>query len=288
MSDFHHSTPDEPGSSSSLRDGVLAPIRQTGAGLRGAAASAGFGVGLLARALLLVHRLPRRLRFALDAAFAAGVKALPVSAVVAFFAGMILALQTGIELRRYGQSELIGNIVALSMCREMGPFMTAVILAATVGSAIAAELGTMTVSEETTALDVMSIDVTDFLVLPRIAALTLACPLVAVFADLIGIVGGAAVATAHLGITQQSYWIAVRESLLDSTHLLPKDVYVGLIKAIVFGCTIATVSCAAGLRAKGGALGVGRAVQSAVMGSIILIIVLGYVITWLFYFLLDG
>lgn len=272
----------DPGRSSWL-DGV----RRTGAAVDDLASACGFTVRLLFRTAGSMHYLPRRRRFFLDAAHAAGVKALPVSLVVALFAGMILALQTGIELRRLGQGDLIGSILALSMCREMGPFMTGIILAATVGSAIAAEVGTMKVSDEITALDVMSIDSANYIVLPRVAALTIMCPVVTVVTDLVGIAGGAVVSHFHLGISQSTYWLAVRESLTSNDSVMPKDVYVGLVKAIVFGMTIAVASCAAGLRATGGALGVGRAVQRAVMASIILIIVFGYTITWLFYFLLP-
>lgn len=265
---------------------LLDAIARRGRTIDATLQAAGFTVRLLIRTLLSVHYLPRRLRFTLDSAYAAGVRSLGVAVVVALFAGMILALQTGIELRRLGQSNLIGSILALSMCREMGPFITAIILAATVGSAIAAEIGTMKVSDEVTALDVMSIDPANFLVLPRVVALTAMCPLLTAIADLVGIGGGAVVSHFHLGISQQTYWLSVRESLTDVERLLPKDVYVGIFKAVVFGATISTVSAAAGLRAEGGALGVGRAVQRAVMISIILIIMLGYVITWLFYFLL--
>lgn len=267
-------------------DRILDPIAQRGRSIDDVLQAAGFTVRLLLRTLASLHYLPRRMRFTLDSAHVAGVRSLGVALVVAFFAGMILALQTGIELKRLGQSDLIGSILALSMCREMGPFITAIILAATVGSAIAAEIGTMKVSDEVTALDVMSIDPANFLALPRIVALTLMCPLLTSIADLVGIAGGAVVSHFHLGVTQQTYWVAVRESLTETERLLPKDVYVGVFKAFVFGMTISTVSCASGLRAEGGALGVGRAVQRAVMISIILIIVLGYVITWLFYFLL--
>lgn len=263
-------------------------FQDVGANLRTSVSSAGYTVNLLVRSLASIHYLPRRLRFTLDMAFAAGVRALPVTIVVAFFAGMILALQTGIELRKFGQSDLIGSVTALSMCREMGPLMTSIILTAMVGSSMAAELGTMKVSEEVTALEVMSVDPTNYLVLPRIVALTLMCPILTVFSNLVGILGGGFVAYNHLGVSQYFYWVSVQEALTSSEHLLPKDVYVGLFKSLVFGCTIATLSCAAGLRASGGALGVGRAVQRAVMTSIIMIIVLGYILTWFFYFLVQG
>lgn len=259
---------------------VLATV---GAWLRERVLGAGYVFSLLLHTLRLSPRLPRRLRFFLNACYSAGVKALPVTMIVAMFAGMILALQTGIELRNYGQVGAIGTITALSMCREMGPFITAVILAATVGSAMAAELGTMNVSDEVTALEVMSVDPADFLVLPRVAALTVMCPAVTVFSNLLGIAGGSVVADFQLGISSTFYWNTVERALTDSANFVPKDIYVGLLKATVFGCLISTISCAAGLRAQGGALGVGAAVQGAVRNSVVMIIVGGFIITSFFY-----
>jgi len=258
-------------------------LSAAGAMVRERVVGAGFVVSLLLHTARLTPRLPRRLRFFLDACHSAGVRALPVTLIVAMFAGMILALQTGIELRNYGQTGAIGTITALSMCREMGPFITAVVLAATVGSAMAAELGTMNVSDEVTALEVMSIDPADFLVLPRVAALTVMCPAVTVFSNLLGIAGGSLVAEFQLGISQTYYWNSVQDALSDTAHVLPKDVYVGLFKATVFGCLIAIISCACGLRAQGGAFGVGSAVQGAVRNSVIMIIVSGFIVTSLFY-----
>jgi phospholipid/cholesterol/gamma-HCH transport system permease protein len=205
--------------------------------------------------------------------------------IVAAFAGAILAMQTGIELRRFGDTGVLGNITALSMCREMGPFITGVILAATVGSSMAAELGTMKVSDEITALEVMSVDPVDYLVLPRVVAMAVMCPLVTALSDLIGIFGGSIIAEQNLGVSQTLFWHSARDALMSSGTLLPKEVYVGLFKALVFGTTVATVSCASGLRAEGGALGVGLAVQTAVRNSVILIIVFGFILTWFFYFL---
>ncbi len=246
---------------------------------------AGFVVDLLLRTAVSLPRLPRRLRFTLDMAFNAGVRSLPVTMVVAAFAGAILAMQTGIELRRFGDTAVLGTITALSMCREMGPFITGVILAATVGSSMAAELGTMKVSDEVAALEVMSVDPVDYLVLPRVVALAIMCPLLTVLSNLIGIFGGSVIAEHNLGVSSDLYWISAREALTSSGTLLPKEVYVGLLKALIFGTAIATVSCASGLRAGGGALGVGLAVQTAVRNSVILIIVLGFIVTWFFYFL---
>ncbi len=259
-----------------------------GSGIRRSVTGAGFTLELLFCTLWRLPHLVRKIRFTLDQMFASGVRTIPVVMVVAVFAGMILSLQTGIELKRYGQHTLIGNIVAISMCREMGPFITALILAATVGSAMAAELGTMNVSEEVMALEVMSIDPLRFLVLPRIVALSLMCPLLTIFADIIGILGGSIVASVHLGVSFSFYLNSARESLTTIGSGLPKDVYVGLFKAWVFGITIAAVGCSCGLRAEGGAMGVGSAVRQAVKSSFLLIIIFGYVITWFFYSFLNG
>jgi phospholipid/cholesterol/gamma-HCH transport system permease protein len=143
----------------------------------------------------------------------------------------------------------------------------------------------MTVSDEVAALEVMSVDPVDYLVLPRVVALAIMCPVVTVLSDLIGIYGGSVVAEFNLGVSPTLYWVSAKEALTSSGMLLPKEVYVGLLKAVIFGVAIATVSCAAGLRAAGGALGVGLAVQAAVRNSVILIIVLGFIVTWFFYFL---
>lgn len=248
---------------------------------------AGFVVDLFVRTLSSVKFLPRRARFTLDMAFNAGVRALPVTMVVAAFAGAILAMQTGIELRRFGDTGVLGTITALSMCREMGPFITGVILAATVGSSMAAEVGTMKVSDEISALEVMSVDPVNYLVMPRVFALAIMCPMLTVLSDLIGIFGGSIIAMQNLGVSQSRFWMSAQDALTSSAMLLPKEVYVGLLKALVFGTAISTVSCAAGLKASGGALGVGLAVQHAVRNSVILIIVLGFIVTWFFYFL-DG
>lgn len=263
----------------------MRPFAAAGRALNERVDGAGYVFDLLVRTGGQISYLPRRLRFLLDVAFNAGVRSLPVTMIVAAFAGAILAMQTGIELKRFGDTAILGTITALSMCREMGPFITAVILAATVGSAMAAEIGTMKVSDEISALEVMSVDPVNYLVLPRVVALAVMCPLLTVLSDLIGIYGGGIIAEQNLGVSRDLYWNSAHEALTASGTMLPKEVYVGLFKALVFGIVIAVVSCAAGLRASGGALGVGLAVQTAVRNSVILVIVLGFIITWFFYFL---
>ena len=175
-----------------------------------------------------------------------GVKAVPVVILVAVFTGMIVCLQSGIEIRNYGQENLVGRIVAASMFREMGPFITAIILAATAGSSCAAEIGTMRVSEEIDALDMMAIDPVRFLVVPRVAALGLMCFALTVLTDAFGTLGGAFVAQAQLGVSWRTYFDGARDALGGDYFLgvLSKDVYSGLAKAFVFGIVIGLVGCA--------------------------------------------
>lgn len=206
-----------------------------------------------------------------------GIKSLAVISVVAIFTGMILALQTGLELRRFGQEVNIGTAVTVVMIREMGPFMTGLIIAASVGSAIAAQIGTMTVSEEIAALEVMSINPCRFLVMPRLVALVVMMPILTVYTNILGILGGALVGATQLGVSVQAYMDNAMQ------HAANKDLYVGLFKAFVFGAVIATVSCHQGFMTTEGAVGVGRATRRSVIVSFLVILILGYMITRLFY-----
>lgn len=212
-------------------------------------------------------------------------KSLLVVGIVGVFTGMVLALQIGEELRRYGTEFFLGKVVAATLCREMGPFTTAIILAATCGGAMAAELGTMRVSEEIDALELMNIDPIAFLVAPRIVAVTIAAVLLTVFANFIGVVGGAVVAHSHYGMRFADYFNSARETLHSETLLwiLPKDVYSGLAKSLVFGMLIGALGCGSGLTARGGALGVGKAVRTSVVASIVVVLIVGYVLTWFFW-----
>ena len=209
--------------------------------------------------------------------YVAGIKSLGVITVVAMFTGMILALQTGLELRRFGLQANIGTAVAVVMMREMGPFMTGLIIAASVGSAMAAQLGTMTVSEEIAALEIMSINPIRFLVMPRVVALAIMMPILTVFTNLLGVVGGAIVGSTQLDVSFQAYF--------DNARLYAenKDLYVGLLKAFLFGIVIATVACHQGFSATEGAVGVGQATRKTVIVSFLFILVLGYMLTRIFY-----
>ena len=207
----------------------------------------------------------------------AGIKSFGVTSTVALFTGMILSLQSGIVLRDYGQEMRVGTLVAQAMCREMGPFMTALILAASVGSAMAAQLGTMTVSEEIAALESMSINPVRFLVMPRLAAMMIMCPTLTVFTDLIGIVGGGFIASTQLDVAWNVYY--------DNVLFMLKayEIWIGVLKAFVFSLIIVGISCYQGLAATRGAVGVGIAARRSVVMSFLSILIIGYVITRLFY-----
>jgi len=240
---------------------------------------------LLLQVVLRFGALWKRRGPIFEQCYMASIKVLHVVLLVSFFIGMVVSLQTGIELAAIGQQHQIGTIVGVSMAREMGPFITAIVLAATVGSALAAELGTMAVSDELSALEVMSIDRVSYLVLPRVVAITLMCPMLAIICNTIGILGGGFVADAQLNVEYSLYFDSVIEALQAPGRIfpVPKDVYAGLAKAVVFGITIGAISCSSGLRARGGALGVGEATRRAVRDSIIAVIIFNYFMTWLFY-----
>lgn len=256
----------------------LHPIRVIAEGL-------GYQLEVLGSVAVRIHHVPARARLVAEQIYQSALQTVHVVLVVGLFIGMIVALQTGIELARIGQQDQIGTIVALSMAREMGPFITATILAATAGSSMAAEIGTMAVSDELAALEVLSVDRVKLLILPRVVALAVAAPLLTILCDTIGILGGGFVAQSQLNVSYQLYLDSAVEALRDPAHFLPlpKDVYGGLFKAFVFGVIVALIGCAAGLRAAGGALGVGNATRSAVRDAIIAIIVTNYFITWALY-----
>jgi len=209
--------------------------------------------------------------------FITGIKSLSVITVVALFTGMIFALQIGLELRRYGQEVNIGGAVAVTMLREMGPFMTALIIAASVGSAIAAQIGTMVVSEEVAALEIMSIDPIRFLVMPRLVALAFMMPILTFYTNILAMIGGSVVGYTQLGVP----WRAFYDNALEFSA--NKDLWVGLLKAHIFGIIISTVACYQGFVTSGGAVGVGRATRQTVVISFLMILMVGYMITRLFY-----
>ena len=208
---------------------------------------------------------------------ACAVKSLPVVSVVAFFIGMILALQIGIELRVYNQEALTGSAVMASMLREMGPFMAGLVLAASVGAAMAAQVGTMMVNEEIAPLEIMDVDPLRFLVMPRMVAMALTVPMMSFYTCALGVLGGAVVSHTQLAVPWATYF----QNAMDFAST--KALWVGLFKAFLFGFIIVTVSCYEGFRTEHGAVGVGRATRQSVVTNFLLILIVGYFVTRLFY-----
>ncbi len=256
---------------------MLAAISAVELWFEGVCFGAGHAVDLLGRAILNLRLLGRKWREIVNQTFKATYGSLPITFLTGTFTGMILALQAGIELAKYGQESSIGYLVAATMCREMGPVMTGIAVAGLMGSTYAAELGTMKVNEEIDALEVMSIDPVYFLVMPRVLALTIACVVLTIFTNTVGIIGGALVGKSQLNVAMDVYFT----NALDVLKL--KDIYGGLAKSFVFGVTISTIACSQGLRAENGAEGVGNATLRTVVFSFVLILMFDYFLTWAFY-----
>ncbi|HTE21257.1 MAG TPA: ABC transporter permease [Armatimonadota bacterium] len=208
---------------------------------------------------------------------AIGVNSVPIALVTIAFSGMVLALHTANQLKRLGVESLIGGIVAVSMAREAAPVLTAIVVAARVGSAIAAELGTMAVTEQVDALRSLGVSPVEYLVVPRFLAAVLTLPILTLFANVAGIAGGYIVSVFGAGVHGPLFLNSARNLLQ------PSDVYLGLAKTFVFGAIIAVVGCSQGLRTSGGAAGVGRSTTAAVVTSIVLVYVADYFLAeWMF------
>lgn len=205
-----------------------------------------------------------------------GVESVPVVLITGAFSGMVLAFQTARQLAEFGGQGFVGGLVGLSVAREAAPVFTAITAAGRVGAGIAAEIGTMAVTEQIDALRVLATDPVRYLVVPRLLAAALALPILTIFANVVGGVGGYAVATAA-GISGGAFVSSLQR------FLWPYDLVIGLIKAVFFGLIIASVGCYRGLNASGGADGVGRATTGAVVVSIVLILVFNYFLDLIFF-----
>ena len=233
----------------------------------------GRGGILFLKVLRGLFKRPFPLKLTIQQMEEVGVRSLPVVLITAVFTGAVLALQTYSGFKRFGAEGLVGTVVALSMTRELGPVLASIMVAGRVGSAMAAELGTMRVTEQIDALITLATDPVRYLVIPRFVAGMIMLPFLVVFADIIGIFGGYFVAVNVLGTSSTIY---VNRTL---QYLEFSDVTIGLIKAAVFGMIIALVGCQMGFYTSGGAEGVGRATTKAVVGASILILISNYFLT---------
>jgi phospholipid/cholesterol/gamma-HCH transport system permease protein len=218
-----------------------------------------------------------RFQSMLDQASLIGVNAFPIVALIAFLMGLIMAMQSDYQLRQFGASIFVADLVGVALTREIGPLMTAVIVAGRSGSSIAAEIGTMKVTEEVDALHAMGFNPVQFLVAPKLLALCIMVPCLTMFADIVGIFGGFVFAVTGLQIGYAAY--------IDQTinALFLSDVVSGILKSFVFAMIIGQVGSYMGFSVKGGAEGVGKNTTASVVASIFLIVIADSFFTWLFY-----
>ena len=206
-----------------------------------------------------------------------GADSLPIVLMTILCTGMVFSVQTAKEFVRFGAADSVGGVVAIAMSRELVPVLTGVVVAGRIGAAIAAEIGTMKVTEQVDALRVMAANPVSFLVVPRFIAIVLMMPVLVVFANLIGNIGGWIVAHFYAGISTFTYENSIK--VLAETY----DMVGGMIKSSVFGAVIAIVGCYKGLNAPNGAEGVGLATTASVVLSIILIFITNYFLSILLY-----
>jgi phospholipid/cholesterol/gamma-HCH transport system permease protein len=220
-----------------------------------------------------------RIRFAATITQCAflGVQSAVIVMLTSLFTGMVISLESAQQAVAYGFGNFVGGAVAYTSVRELGPMLTGVVVAGRVGSAIAAELGSMVVTEQIEALRSMGLEPTRFLVVPRLCALLVMLPLLTIFADVVSMLGGAWIAQTFAHISYDSFVSSVRESI-DMTDILK-----GLLKSLVFAAIIALVGAYQGLSTRGGAAGVGRSTTGAVVVSIILIFISNFVLSFLLF-----
>jgi phospholipid/cholesterol/gamma-HCH transport system permease protein len=224
----------------------------------------------------------RMLQRAIHEAMVVGVGAIPIVSLISFFVGVILALQGAYELQRLGAMQLVAGLVSVAITRELGPLITAIVVIGRSGSAFAAEIGTMRVTEELDALQTMALDPVAFLVVPKFLAMALMLPCLAIWADLMGVLGGSFFGAVGGGFTFGSYMLATRDALFL------RDITSGVIKSLVFGMVITAVGCHEGFATGSGAEEVGRSTTSAVVISILLVILIDLIFTALFYLARGG
>jgi phospholipid/cholesterol/gamma-HCH transport system permease protein len=204
---------------------------------------------------------------------AIGTRSTTIVLLTALFTGMVLALQTGYALERFGAKLYVGSVVGLSLARELGPVLTALMVGGRVGAGIAAEIGSMQVTEQVDAIRSLGADPVQKLVLPRVVAATLSLPMLAVIANVLGVLGGLAIAATQFGIPGRFYLQTIYRTVTVT------DLLSGISKTFVFGWIIAMVACFVGLRTTGGTVGVGRATTRSVVVASIAVLIVDFFLT---------
>jgi len=202
-----------------------------------------------------------------------GVGSLTVVVLTGAFTGMVLALQSGMTLDQFGARPVVGRLVSAAMVRELGPVLTALMVTGRVGSGIAAELGSMMVTDQISALRALGTDPVRKLVLPRVVAGTIMVPLLTIIADGVGMVGGAIISSTQLKVATSVYWNNVVQGLYS------EDIWMGVIKPVVLGFVLVSIACHVGLRTKGGTQGVGRATTNSVVAGSVAVLAVDFLLT---------
>ena len=259
----------------------MEPLLNIGTATEKALAYLGGLAQLLGRALVDAFASPLKpsLSFyrACHQAMAVGVTAIPVISFITFFIGVIMALQGAYELKRFGAIHLVADTVAISVTRELGPLVTAIVVIGRSGSAFAAEIATMKVTEELDALETMALHPIAFLVMPKLFAMLVMLPCLTIWADLMGVLGGSVFGIIGADYTFGTYLAATRDALFM------RDIITGLVKSVVFGFVITGVGCQEGFSTGAGSEQVGRSTTSAVVTSIFLVVLVDLVFTAVFY-----
>ena len=252
-------------------------LDEVGRGTTNVFAYAGGAAELLADSVRFIVGLRIRFRETSDQAYLLGVQSLSIVLLTSLFTGMVFSLESAVQAVEYGVGNLVGGAVAFSTARELGPMLSAVVVAGRTGAAIAAELGSMVVTEQIEALQSLGLSPTRMLVVPRLLALIVMLPLLTILADIVSILGGMWVANIYAHISTESFVTSAR-SVLPFT-----DVLKGLFKSVVFGIIIAIIGSYQGLQTRGGAAGVGKATTGAVVTAIILIFVFNFALSYIFF-----
>jgi phospholipid/cholesterol/gamma-HCH transport system permease protein len=252
-------------------------LGDVGRGTLGIFEYAGGAAALTAEAGGLVGRLKIRVAETFAQAYLLGVQSSAIVLLTSLFTGMVISLESANQAKSYGVSDLVGGAVAYVSSRELGPMLTAVVVAGRAGAAIAAEIGSMVVTEQIEALEALGLSPVQMLVVPRLIALVVMLPLLTIFADIVSIVGGMVLAKNAAGISYEEFIQSAR------VYSYFPDYVKGLFKAAVFAVLIVVIGCYQGFGVRGGAAGVGKATTGAVVTSIILIFVANFVLSLVFF-----
>lgn len=238
------------------------------------------GIGEIQEYLKLLAQIARSIvtrpiytRDIIEQLDAIGIGSMTVVLLTGLFTGMVLALQSGLTLDQFGARSVVGRLVSASMVKELGPVLTALMVTGRVGSGIAAELGSMVVTEQIAALRALGTDPVRKLVIPRVVAGTIMVPILTIISDGVGMIGGMVISVTQLKVAGSIYWSNVTDGLYID------DIWMGLIKPVVLGFALVTIGCHVGLRAHGGTQGVGRATTNAVVGASVVVLALDFLLT---------